>query len=136
MNICNVCLIKYYHCRSTCFHDPRASLIGNCLLYACTWANKTLLQSFLINRWHLLQSLHMIYGTPHKSFSGAPHNLLAGFTTENSSPSHLEVATSKSNKHHRLATRSPSATRYNLTMQRTRIALTRNRIALLQAQVS
>jgi hypothetical protein len=53
MNICNVCLIKYYHGRSTCFHDPRASLIGNCLLYACTWANKTLLQSFLINRWHL-----------------------------------------------------------------------------------
>jgi hypothetical protein len=41
-----------------------------------------------------------------------------------------------SNKHHRLATRSPSATRCNLMMQHTRIALTHNRIVLLQAQVS
>ena len=39
------------------FHDPRASLIGN-RLYDCTWANKTFLQSFLMNRWHLfLESL-------------------------------------------------------------------------------
>jgi hypothetical protein len=44
-----------------------------------------------------------------------------------------EVATSKSNKHHQLTTRSPSATRCNLMMQRTRVTLTRNQIALLQA---
>ena len=60
-----------------------------------------------------------------KLFSEAPHKLLAGFDGDHHQAIY-EVATSKSNKHHRLATRLPSATRCNLMMQRTRITLTHN----------
>ena len=65
-----------------------------------------------------------------KHFSGAPHKLLAGFDGDHHQAVY-EVATSKSNKHHRLATRSPSATRCNLIMQHTRITLTHKSIRTL-----
>src|SRR6185436_1120805 len=39
------------------------------------------------------------HNTPHNLFSGAPHNLLAGFNGASCHQAVLEVATSKSNKH-------------------------------------
>jgi hypothetical protein len=55
----------------------------------------------------------------HNHFSRAPHNLLC-VLRHRPPPSRLGGGNLKSNKHHRLATRSSNATRCNLTMQRTK----------------
>ena len=126
-NPCCIHMLHYYHSQTSKYET---NIIEN-VAYACfstmAWWDRWC--TCLWNEMHFCGSqtprvLHRValrvsHGastTPLTIFSRAPHKLPCVLWLRSCHQAFYEVATSKSNKHQQLATRTPSATRCNLTM--------------------